>query len=119
MAVQHIDHLKNELGLIKLPWPVELFGRAYITKDKRPAIDKGGSLIFTNLDTSNRQHLPLPEMRFGQPVDHNMDITTGKLGALLLYAHLGECCRIPPFRFGAIRHLTLPLMLDPDPILRY
>ena len=119
MAVQHIDHLKNELGLIKLPWPVELFGRAYITKNKRPVIEKDGSLIFTDLDTSNRQHLPLPEMRYGQPVDFNMDITTGKLGALLLYAHLGECCRIPPFRFGAIRHLTLPLMLDPDPILRY
>ena len=31
---------KNELGLIKLPWAVELFGRAYITKDKRQAIEK-------------------------------------------------------------------------------
>ena len=57
MAVQHIDHLKNDLGMIKLPWPVELFGRAHITKDKRPAIDKGGSLIF---DESGHQQSPAP-----------------------------------------------------------
>ena len=31
----------------------------------------------------------------------------------------GKTAARTPFRFGAIRHLTQPLMLDPDPILRY
>jgi hypothetical protein len=30
----------------------------------------------------------------------------------------GECCRVPPYHFGAIRDLTQPLMLDPEPIRR-
>ena len=119
MALEHVDRLKNELGMKALPWPVELFGRAYITKNKRVAIEKDGTLVFQELGSIDREILPLPEMRYGQPVELDQDITTGKLGALLLYAHLGECCRVPPYHFGAIRHMTQPLMLDPEPILRY
>jgi hypothetical protein len=118
MAVEHIDRLKNEQGMKALPWPVEMFGRAYVTKNKRPIIETDGTLIFRDIDTMNSETLPLPEMRYGQPVDLDQDITTGKLSALLLYAHLGECCRVPPYHSGAIRDLTQPLMLDPEPIRR-
>ena len=31
-----------------------------------------------------------------------MNLATGKLGALLLYSHLGECCRIPPDHSGPL-----------------
>jgi hypothetical protein len=118
MAVEHIDKLKNEQGLKALPWPVEMFGRAYVTKNKRPHIETDGTLIFTDTGTMSSETLPLPEMRYGQPVGLDQDITTGKLSALLLYAHLGECCRVPPYHFGGIRDLTQPLMLDPEPIRR-
>ena len=73
---------------------------------------------YRKLRRALRQSLPLPEMRFGNPVDMEMDVATGKLGALLLYSHLGECCRIPPYHSGAIRHLGPPLLFDPVPITR-
>ena len=41
MAVEHIDRLKNQQGMKALPWPVAVFGRAYVTKNKRPIIDYG------------------------------------------------------------------------------
>jgi len=115
MAVKHIDSLKNDLGRTELPWPVAMFGRAYIFKDRIPFIESG-SVVF--MAPGLRQSLPLPEMRFGQPVDMQMDVATGKLGALLLYSHLGECCRIPPYHSGTIRHLGPPLLFDPLPITR-
>jgi hypothetical protein len=118
MAVKHIDSLKNDLGRTELPWPVGMFGRAYITKDVVPVVEKDGSVVFLALSFSGRRSLPLPEMRYGQPIDMQMDITTGKLGALLLYSRLGECCRVPPYHRGAINHLGPPFMFDPIPLGR-
>jgi hypothetical protein len=118
MAVKHIDSLKNDLGRTELPWPVAMFGRAYITQDKIPVVEKDGSVVFLALGFTGRQSLPLPEMRYGQPIDMQMDVTTGKLGALLLYSHLGECCRVPPYHHGTIDRLGPPLMFDPIPLER-
>jgi hypothetical protein len=118
MAVAHVDRLKTELGLSRLPFDVELFGRAWLTKLSLTSVEKDGSVSFVFDPGEGRQSLPLPEMKYGQPVDYNLYITTGKLGALLLYEWGGgECCMIPPYHTGAIRHLGPPLMIDPQEVM--
>jgi hypothetical protein len=116
MAVAHVDRLRTELQLSRLPWPVELFGRAWITKLAINYVEKDGSVSFV-FKPGERETLPLPEMKYGQPVDSNLQITTGKLGALLLFeAGGGECCMVPPYHSGTIMHLGPPLMIDPQDI---
>src|SRR5262245_21484478 len=46
MAVAHVDRLKTELQLSRLPWPVELFGRAWLTKLAINYVEKDGSVSF-------------------------------------------------------------------------
>jgi hypothetical protein len=117
MAVAHVDRLKTELGLDRLPFDVALFGRAWLTKLSITYVEKDGSVSFVFEPGDGRQTLPLPEMKYGQPVDYNLYITTGKLGALLLYQYGGgECCMVPPYHSGAIRHLGPPLLIDPQEI---
>ena len=54
-----------------------------------------------------RVRRPLPEMRFGAPVDILADVTTEHLGALLLYDS-AVCERIPPHHTAMIRMLGQP-----------
>jgi len=115
MAVAHVDRLKTEVGLTQLPWDVALFGRAWITKLGLQYREKDGSVSFVFEPSDGRQTLPLPEMKYGQPVDYNLYITTGKLGALLLY-RTGACCMVPPYHWGNLSHLGWPLSLDPEEI---
>jgi hypothetical protein len=115
MAVAHVDRMKTELGLDQLPWQVALFGRAWLTKSGLlQRREKDGSVTFATGSLKN-EALPLPEMKYGQPVDYNLQITTGRLGALLLYRE-GNVCMVPPYHYGNLSHLGLPLQLDPDPI---
>lgn len=104
MAVKHIDYL-IEQGHTRLPWMVELFGRAHITQDMLP-IRIYGPLEFV-VTGGKRVKLPLPEMRFGAPVNIAADITTENLGALLLYDS-AVCERIPPHHTAMIRMLGQP-----------
>ncbi len=103
MAVRHIESLKDQ-GFNKLPWQVELFGRAYVTYRKLPRVSFDGPIIFMDIDTKEDEELPLPAMRYGQPVDYYHDVTTAKLGALLLYND-GNCCRVRPYHDGLIAYL--------------
>lgn len=101
MAVRHIDNLLDR-GHEKLPWPVEMFGRAHITRDKLPMIVRG-SFGFV-VKGGDIERPKLPEMRFGSPVDMVADITTEGLGALLLYDS-SVCYRVFPWHTGMIRFL--------------
>jgi hypothetical protein len=101
MAVRHIDSLKAQ-GHTRLPWPVEMFGRAHVTTGKLPMFVRG-SFGFV-VEGGDVERPRLPEMRFGSPVDMLADVTTEKLGALLLYDS-GICYRVFPWHTGIIRHL--------------
>jgi hypothetical protein len=108
MAIDHVDRLMG-MGLNDLPWPAELFGRAYITRFDPVAMwdDRKNVLTFTNpdfdtkdpgakgfnFDLSNKPAPPLPEMQFGHPVPLNYHITTAHLPALLLFKQ-GWCVRV-------------------------
>ena len=116
MAVSHIDRLKDR-GLVKLPWEVELFGRAHITSKTailfptftgtiKNIFGRGDGLAL-RMDGDNAP--PLPEMKWGAPVDGNLNIVTEHLVALLLYND-GTSLRVRPWRFGGIRwKAILPL----------
>ena len=107
---------RNLLGLSRLPWDVALFGRAWITKLSIIYVESDGSITFV-FEPGERKTLPLPEMKYGQPVDSNLQITPGRLGALLLFQYGGgECCMVPPYHSGTIRHLGPPLLIDPQEI---
>ncbi len=104
MAVKHIDDLIGQ-GHTRLPWMVELFGRAHTTRDMLP-IRIYGPLEFV-IAGGKRVRRSLPEMRFGAPVDILADVTTEHLGALLLYDS-AVCERIPPHHTAMIRMLGQP-----------
>ncbi len=101
MAVMYVDSLKAR-GLERLPSPVELFGRAYFTKNKLATRVRGDLEFIVDGGKSERPP-PLTE-RFGGPVDILADITTGESGALLLYES-GACCRVYPHHWGRVLHL--------------
>jgi hypothetical protein len=141
MAIDHIDHLMG-MDLNDLPWPAELFGRAYITRFD-PVADwdsRTNELRFFNPDFDTNDpsakafHYdlskaepapPLPEMQFGRPVPLNYHITTAHLPALLLFKQ-GWCLRVGSYshddieranqfgyRFEGMTHIY------PDRILGY
>jgi hypothetical protein len=106
MAVRYIDNLRAA-GLFRQKWPVVLFGRAYIRPRNAamlPEANKNGTVSFYNLQTGNSEEPELPEMSYGHPVADGADITTGKLGALLLY-DWGYCCRVRAYHTGNIGYL--------------
>ncbi len=116
MAVKHIEDLKK-MGMTDLPWGVELFGRAYIHSWRKWAsVDSDGTVEFRDYDDADyAEELPLPEMRFGSPVESHLEITTGKMGALLLYAG-GDACRVRPYHTGHVSELAKPTW-SPRPIV--
>lgn len=101
LAVMYVDALKAR-GLERLPSPVELFGRAYLTRDKL-ATRVRGDLEFINDKGKGERPPPITE-RFGGPIDILSDITTGESGALLLY-DTGACCRLYPHHWGRVLYL--------------
>ena len=121
MAVNHVDVLKAR-GFDKLPWRVELFGIAYTTvHDPRPyvavpdegltgpftAVFKDPKLLFQDPDDIGKTQgewtdpPPIPNMRYGHPVDISRYITTADHGALLLY-DTGDCIRVRRYHSGKI-----------------
>jgi hypothetical protein len=107
MAVKHIDNLLAG-GLYRLKWPVELFGRAYIRPVNSavvPRANKNGTVSFYDLRTANSEEPELPEMSYGRPVASDGEITTGKLGALLLF-DWGYSCRVRAYHTGSIGYLS-------------
>lgn len=125
MAVRHIDALKDR-GFDKIPWPVELFGRAHVhpfgsTFRKitwsSTFLGRDRPLVFRDLDTGEETKVQFEEMRFGSPVSSNDSIWTEKLPALLLYVS-GQCCRVRPWHTGRIRYfedISPPDPWDPGP----
>jgi hypothetical protein len=118
-AVRHIDSLKEQ-GYKKLPWDVELFGRAHVIGYPVMQLDKDGTITisFYGLD----QKGPLPEMRYGTPVHIGMfnKVVTAWLGALLLYDD-GICVRIRPWNYFYIhlKQYAQPWPIPEDAIGRY
>lgn len=112
LVVRHIDSLKDQ-GFDKLPWRVEMFGRAHVTKMEMavmlPSAPDTVQFVSLSKDKLNAppRKLPLPEMRYGAPVDIYSDVTTEKLGAFLLYND-GWCHRVYPYRHGSIWSLGRP-----------
>ncbi len=109
MAVRHIDSLKSQ-GFDNLGRPVELFGRAHVFKEYVTAyIDPSDrtKVLYVGKDQVLGSPRPLPEMRYGSPVELHADIVTEKLGALLLYND-GACHRVFPYRRGGIYSLGRP-----------
>jgi hypothetical protein len=107
MAVKYIDNLRAA-GLFRQKWPVVLFGRAYIrpvNAAMQPRANKNGTVSFYNLRTGNSEEPELPEMSYGRPVASGGDITTGKLGALLLFDG-GYSCRVRAYHTGNIPYLV-------------
>ena len=115
LALKHIDNMRSGAtmskgGLERLPWPVEMFGRAHIrltdSVSDAPIVRSDGTVKFMNLRTGGSEEPELSEMKYGQPVDINANITTGKLPALLLYAN-GKCAYIRAFHNGNIKQLDV------------
>jgi hypothetical protein len=101
VAVMYVDSLKAR-GLQMLPSRVELFGRAYFTKDKL-ATRVRGDLEFI-VDGGKSERPPPITERFGGAIDILSDITTGEHPALLLYEG-GSCCRVYPHHWGRVLYL--------------
>ena len=144
LALKHIENLKD-MRLNKLPWPAEMFGRAYVTKyDPMPTLSafaakdewfagwrapklrflsSGDTENMNSEDWTGSRHdeaPPLPEMKYGNRVDMNYWITTANLGALLLF-DTGECFRVAKYRYGRIDYAKDSLRyndpgLGPKPI---
>ena len=114
LAAAHIEALQSH-GLKKLPWRVAMFGRAHVTIDEMPVMlpRDPGSVRFVDLAAARRNERtalrtpPLPESRYGEPVDIYADVTTEASGALLLYAN-GVARRVYPYRTGSIWHMERP-----------
>jgi hypothetical protein len=118
MAVSHVDYL-HSLGLSKLPWPVEMFGRAYIRPERKLEIARAnddGTVTFEDLEAGDQETPELPLMRHGQPVDIGSHIFTGKLSALLLY-DTGYCLRVRAYSEGRIDYLGVFPNQQPRPIV--
>jgi hypothetical protein len=99
LAVIYIETLKAD-GTQKLPYPVVLFGRAYLTQDVMPTMARGSLEFIKNGGTVRP---PLIE-RFGGPIDMVGDITTGADPALLLYDNTIHY-RLFPYHTGRIPYL--------------
>jgi hypothetical protein len=98
MAARQVKSLQEQ-NFRRLPWPVAMFGRAYVFRSFKMLgyIHDDGSVSFLNTDTHDTERPKLPEMRFGQPVESAaMSAITGKLDALLLYDN-GIARHIPPY----------------------
>ncbi len=111
LAVRMIDSLKSQ-GLTGLGFRVVMFGRAHVTRNKLAYMDPNnpGTVKFSDLNNKSEilgRSEPLPQMRYGVPVDLFSDVTTEKLGALLLYDD-GACARVYPYRTGSIYALGRP-----------
>jgi len=104
MALRMIDSLQSQ-GLTKLGFRVVMFGRAHVTHFMVAYMDPNnpGTVKFSDLKSKDilGETRPLPEMRYGAPVDLFSDVTTEKMGALLLYDD-GSCARIYPYRTAGI-----------------
>src|SRR5262249_23112600 len=97
MAVRHIDSLKDQ-GFKKLPWQMELFGRAHFTMDLVMQLDRDGTITVA-LQPGLTRKFPLLQMRWGYPVPRYnpyIVVVTAWLGALLLYED-GACVRLRPW----------------------
>ena len=125
MAINHLDRLMG-MDLDDLPWPAELFGRAYVTRYDPMAmwsnygreitsLVKSRSLRFANpdfdtkdpsakgyeMDAQGVEAPPLSEMKYGNPVSLDYWITTAHLPAVLLFKQ-GWCRRIRSYSSGTI-----------------
>lgn len=118
MAHKHINNL-IELNLTELPWPAELFGRAYVLREgehlmhfptfkstaKGMVGGNGENPLFLYDDKGDRTEDPdLPEMSYGKPVDVTRRIFTKELPAILLYQS-GAVARLAPYQYGWIQYL--------------
>lgn len=120
LAVQHIDVLKAK-GYQKLPWAVEMFGRAYITREDPMAqiTDQGLKIWFTEDSKKEPGAVdppPLPSMSYGFPVNENSYITTAQFGAFLLYA-TGDSVRVGPYHRGSIKNMRYSSVYKDDYLL--
>ena len=121
MAEKHITSLEA-MNLTALPWPVELFGRAFILAEhellyhfptfkssaKKLFGGNGENPLFLRDADGNRIEGPeLPEMSYGKPVDMKRAIYAARLPALLLYK-TGGVARLPPYQYGLIFYLENP-----------
>jgi hypothetical protein len=103
-AVNFVDMWKKA-GLIDVLVPAVLFGRAHLTKDVAFYSDNGGWVQRQQLnfvprngpDSAWKEAPPLPEMRYGQPVDLSMSVVTEKHDAVLLFQG-GVFLRLMPYR---------------------
>lgn len=118
MALKHVDNL-IEMKLSKLPFPVVLFGRAFVLGDgemlyRFPTFKSTAKNIFTggehplfyrNTKTGKEIEGPaLPEMSYGKPADKKGVIHTARLPAILLYES-GVVVRLVPYQRGIVFHL--------------
>jgi hypothetical protein len=108
IALKHVEALKDQ-GLSTIPWRVAMFGRAHVTTRKLAYLhpNNQGSVKFLDLDTGRRDRPVLPEMCYGAPVDPSADITTDRVGALLLFDDGAYRC-IQPYCTGSIGSLARP-----------
>jgi hypothetical protein len=109
MAIQHVDNLK-EAGYNKLPWPAELFGRAYVWTPGAGDFayaNYDGDIYFTNeKDYAKGEKRELPYMSYGRGIaDRKLRVTTGKLTALLLF-DAGFCFRFRPYHEGDLDQMS-------------
>ena len=136
MALKHLDSL-SEMKHTKLPWPVALFGRAFVLGDgeylyRSATTAWAAKSVFTGQFGANRDERPLfyrnkktgkeiegpslPEMSYGKPVNDRHQIYTARLPALLLYKN-GNVVRLPPYYQGYIfsleRHAPQPWSATP------
>jgi hypothetical protein len=98
MAARHVKSLMEQ-KFTQLPWPVAMFGRAYVFKSFKMLahVDSDGTVSFLNVDTHETEEPKLPMMRYGEPVDAaSNSVITGKLDVLLLYMN-GLIVHIPPY----------------------
>jgi hypothetical protein len=110
MAVRHVKSLQ-ERKFTRLPWPVVMWGRAYIYKSFKmlPYAESDGSVSFMNVDTHDRVEPNLPHMRYGEPIEATSNsVITGKLHAFLLYTG-GMFRLIPPYHEFIIAQAALPV----------
>ena len=120
LAYKHISNL-IEGSHKQLPWPVALFGRAYV-------LSEDDTLYYLPTYVSTAKHVllrrerkdplflkdgktgeitedpKLPEMSYGRPVDTNKRIYTTHLPAILLYRN-GGVTRLRPYQSGTISAL--------------
>ncbi len=112
MAIRMIDSIESQ-GLTRLGFPVVMWGRAHVTTGMvvNSDYDDPPEIKFWTKGWSSKETRRLPDMRHGAPVDPSADVTTERLGALLLYDH-GAHCRVYPYRSGSIHYLGASFFPD-------